>query len=173
VRELRFGEQGALTERDWAEVVDGEDEPFGPGGAGIVWRPKDRHVTFRAADGRLVGAAGVLVATVRAGGEASFDVVGVGSVIVTRSLRGLGLMRKLVDALMKVALTLGPERAMLFCAPELVQLYERFDFAQIAAPVWADQPGGRIEMPEPSMWRPLREGAQWPSGRVEVEGLPF
>jgi predicted GNAT family N-acyltransferase len=171
--DLRFGEQGPLTEQDWADVVDGEDEPFGLIGAGLVWRPKDRHVTFRAADGRLVAVAGVLVAAVNVGGETSFDVVGLGSVIVTRALRGRGLMPRLLEPLLRVASTLGPDRAMLFCAPELVQLYQRFGFVEIAAPVWVDQPGRRIDMPEPSMWRPLRQGAQWPPGRVEVQGLPF
>jgi predicted GNAT family N-acyltransferase len=170
--ELRYGEQGALTKRDWAEVVDREDDPFGPIGAGIVWRPKDRHVTLRTADGRLVAAAGALVVRVQAGGRA-FAAVGFGSVIVTRSLRGGGLMPKLFERLLGIARTLGPERAMLFCRPELVGLYERFEFRQIAAPVWVDQPRGRIEMPEPAMWRQLRRGVHWPPGRVDLDGLPF
>jgi hypothetical protein len=62
---------------------------------------------------------------------------------------------------------------MLFCRPELVALYRGFGCEEIAAPVWADQPGGRIEMPLAAMWRPLRDGAEWPSGRVDVRGLPF
>jgi predicted GNAT family N-acyltransferase len=172
VEELRPGEQGELTEQDWAELIDGEHEPFGPVGHSLEWRPKDRHVTFRDGDGRLVGAAGVLVATVQAGGE-ELPVVGVGSVIVTRTQRGRGLMPTLFERVRRLADDLGPDRAMLFCAPELVSLYERFGFVRIEAPVWADQPEGRIEMPEPSMWRPLRGGVSWPPGRVEVVGLPF
>jgi hypothetical protein len=35
----------------------------------------------------------------------------------------------------------SPERAMLFCRPELVPVYERFGFIAIAAPIWVDQPG--------------------------------
>ena len=171
--ELHLGRQGALTEQDWADVIDGEDEPFGPIGAGLVWRPKDRHVTLRAADGRLVGTAGLLVARVQVGGETTFDVVGIGSVIVTRSLRGRGLTPKLIEPLLRLAGALTPDRAMLFCRPELVPLYQRFQFIQIAAPVWVDQPDGRSEMPEPAMWRALRPGSQWPPGRVDVQGLPF
>jgi predicted GNAT family N-acyltransferase len=171
--ESQFGEQAALTEQDWADVVDQEDEPFGPIGAGLYWRPKVRHVTCRAADGRLVATAGALVARVQVGAEATFDVVGLGSVIVTRSLRGHGLMPKLIERLLRIARAVGPDRAMLFCRPELVGLYERFQFIEIAAPVWVDQPDGRIEMPEPAMWRALRPGAQWPPGPVEVHGFPF
>jgi GNAT superfamily N-acetyltransferase len=167
-----IGEQGALTADDWADLLAGEDEPFGATGAGLAWRPKDRHVTFRDG-GRLIAAAGALVAGVRVGSEEGFDVVGIGSVIVTHSLRGRGLMRKLMDELLRVARTLGPARAMLFCRPQLVSLYGRFGFREIGAPVSVDQPDGRLEMPLSAMWRPLVEGVQWPRGRVEVDGLPF
>ena len=171
--ELQFGEQDALTEQDWADVIAGEDEPFGAIGAGVEWRPKVRHVTCRAADGRLVAAAGVLVASVEVGGEATFDVVGIGSVIVTRSLRGRGLVPRLMEPLLGIAHAMGPDRAMLFCLPKFVGLYERFQFTRIAAPTWAEQSDGRIEMPMVGMWRALRPGAAWPPGRVEVLGLPF
>ena len=102
-----------------------------------------------------------------------FEVVGLGSVIVTRLLRGRGLLSRLVEPLLALAADLGPERAMLFCRPELVALYRGLEFVEIGAPVWVDQPGGRIEMPLASMWRPLRAGAEWPPGRVDVRGLPF
>jgi hypothetical protein len=54
-----------------------------------------------------------------------------------------------------------------------VGLYEKLGFAEIDAPVWADQPGGAVEMPLRALWRPLRAGARWPDGRVQVRGLPF
>jgi hypothetical protein len=68
---------------------------------------------------------------------------------------------------------MGPDRAMIFCRPELVSLYERLAFAEITAPVWVSQPDGPIEMPMRAMWRALREGATWPPGRVDVQGQPF
>jgi GNAT superfamily N-acetyltransferase len=166
-------ELGALTEQDWAALNDGEHEPFGPVGARLAWRPKDRHVGLRAPDGRLVAVAGAAVAAIEIEGAQGFEVVGVGSVIVTRSLRGRGLMSRLFEPLMALAEGLGPDRAMLFCRPELVALYRRRGFNEIEAPVWVDQPGGRIEMPLAAMWRPLRAGAEWPPGRVDVRGLPF
>jgi predicted GNAT family N-acyltransferase len=103
----------------------------------------------------------------------STEVVGLGSVIVTRPLRGRGLVSELLDPLLAVANEMGPGRAMLFCRPELVPLYERFDFVEITEPVWVDQPQGRVEMPMSAMWRPLRDGVGWPGGRVDVRGLPF
>jgi predicted GNAT family N-acyltransferase len=166
-------ELGALTEQDWVALNDGEHEPFGPVGAGLEWRPKDRHVGLRTPDGRLVAVAGAVVATVETEGAQGFEVVGLGSVIVTRSMRGRGLLSRLVEPLLALARGLGPDRAMLFCRPELVGLYGRLEFVEIGAPVWVDQTGDRIEMPLAAMWRPLRAGAEWPPGRVDVRGLPF
>lgn len=168
---LRLLEQAELTAADWAELAGDEVDPFGEGNSEIVWQPKQRHVVLRGSDGRLVAAAGALVTPVRAGER--FEVVGVGSVIVTRALRGRGLVTRLLEALLPLAEAVGPDRAMLFCRPELTSLYGRFGFAAIAARVTADQPGRRIEMPAAAMWRPLRAGATWPAGPVDVVGLPF
>ncbi len=165
-------ELGPLTDRDWAELTAGEPEPFGAIGHTLEWRPKDRHLALRGPDGRLVAAGGALVARVDAGDE-SFDVVGVGSLVVTPSLRGTGLMWSLGEPLLRLAGQLGPERAMLFCREELVPVYSRLGFERITAPVRADQPGGRIPVPLAAMWRPLREDVRWPPGPVEVHGLPF
>ncbi len=165
-------ELGPLTDEDWANVQAGEQEPFGPVGAGLEWRPKERHIGLRVQDGRLVAVAGAMLVTVEVA-DAPFEVVGLGSLIVTRSLRGRGLMRRVVDPLLRLAEQMGPDRAMIFCRPELVGLYGDMGFIEITAPVWADQARGRIEMPLASMWRALRRGAEWPAGRVEVRGLPF
>ncbi|HVS28774.1 MAG TPA: GNAT family N-acetyltransferase [Solirubrobacteraceae bacterium] len=163
----------ALTDQDWAELEDGEPEPFGPVGAGLAWRPKDRHIGLRAPDGRLVAVAGAVIATIEVEGAEPFEVVGLGSMIVTRSQRGRGLMSRLVEPVLALAGGMGPDRAMIFCRPELVGLYRRLAFAEITAQVWADQPDGRVEMPEPAMWRALRQDAEWPQGRADVRGLPF
>jgi hypothetical protein len=102
-----------------------------------------------------------------------FQVVGIGAVLVTASERGRGLVWELLRPLLEIAAEMGPERAMLFCRPQLTGMYGRLGFAEIAGPTWIRQPDGVIEMPLRTMWRPLREGVGWPSGRVEVLGLPF
>jgi predicted GNAT family N-acyltransferase len=162
-----------LTERDWADLVGDEHEPFGPMGAGLEWRPKDRHVALRARDGGLVAVAGAVVAEVGIEGQHRLEVVGIGSVMVRRSCRGQGLMSRLVEPLRQLAQEMGPDHAMLFCRPGLVDLYRGLGYAAIAAAVWADQPQGRVEMPQVAMWQALRTGAEWPPGRVDVRGLPF
>jgi predicted GNAT family N-acyltransferase len=162
-----------VTAADWAELIAGEEEPWGRVGEALQWRNKDRHVGLRTPDGRMAAAGGAVIAAVEVEGADGFDVVGIGSVFVTSSLRGRGLTGGLLQMLLGLAETMGPNRAMLFCRPELVRLYARFGFDEITAPVWADQPDGRIEMPMRAMWRPLRGGGSWPPGRVDVSGLPF
>jgi predicted GNAT family N-acyltransferase len=170
---MQLVELAALSEQDWAELIAGEQAPWGETGEALQWRNKDRHVGLRTPDGRMAAAGGAVVVEVDVAGAAGFDVVGIGGVFVTSSLRGRGLTGRLLPMLLGLAETMGPERAMLFCRPELVTLYGRHGFTEITAAVWADQPGGRIEMPMRSMWRPLRPSAGWPSGRVDVHGLPF
>jgi predicted GNAT family N-acyltransferase len=114
-------------------------------------------------------------ADVAIAGRGAFEVLGIGSVFVTRAERGRGLAGTLVEGLLAAAKRTAPgaERAMLFCRPALVGMYETHGFNEIRDPAWADQPGGRIEMPLPAMWRGLREGVSWPAGRVDVRGRPF
>jgi predicted GNAT family N-acyltransferase len=112
------------------------------------------------------------VATVAVEGYGSFEVVGIGGLIIREEIRGHGLAGPLMDRFRALIDDLGPDRAMLFCGPELVSLYVRRGYRAISAPVHADQPGGRIAVPMAAMWRPLRP-TEWPAGVVELHGLPF
>jgi GNAT superfamily N-acetyltransferase len=164
---------GALGEADWAELVADELEPWGSVATALQWRAKDSHVGLRAADGRLLAVGGAVTVEVEVAGAGRFAVVGLGSVFVTRAARGRGLASRLLEPLLELATEMGPDRAMLFCRTELEPLYAGISFARIPSPVWADQPDRRVEMPMAAMWRALRGHTCWPSGRVDVIGLPF
>jgi predicted GNAT family N-acyltransferase len=170
---MEFVELDELTAGDWARVVAGVHEPFGPEGGELAWREKERHFALRADDGRLLALAATVNVAIEVAGAQSFDVVGLGGVIVTRSERGSGLMAKVVQPVLSLARDMGPDHAMLFCRPVLAPVYGRLGFAEIAAAVWAEQPRGPVKMPIRAMWRALRAGATWPAGRVDVLGLPF
>ena len=170
---MELVELSALSEQDWVELIAGEQAPWGGQGEALQWRDKDRHVGLRTPEGRMAAAGGAVIVEVDVEGADRFDVVGIGGVFVTGSLRGRGLTARLLPVLLDIAQRMGPDRAMLFCRPELVGLYARHGFAEIAAPVWADQPNGPIMMPMRAMWRPLRPATDWPPGRVDVCGLPF
>jgi predicted N-acetyltransferase YhbS len=154
---------------DWEALIAGEPDPFGLADSDIEWRAKTHHTVEYAGD-RPVAHVGLLVAQVSVGDE-TFDVLGVGGVIVAASHRGQGVLRPLLEA--ALARDLGPDRALLWCSTANAALYARFGFAEIDAPVTVEQPAGPYVMPMPTMWKPLREGVTWPAGDVRVPGLPF
>ena len=162
-------ELAGMTPEGRADLAAGEVNPFGVND--LQWR-ESTHVMALRDEGRLVAAAGLVIAAVEAGGDV-FDVAGVGGVIVARPFRGQGLMRRVMDAAIARAAELGPAFAMLFCSVANSARYARFGFRRIEARVTAEQPGGIVDMGEVSMWRPLRDGAAWPAGPVRVLGLPF
>jgi predicted GNAT family N-acyltransferase len=166
-------EIGPLSIADWIGLIGREPEPFGARSAGLTWRPKERHVGIREPDGRLAAVGGAALVTVEVGDAEPFDVVGFGGLIIRRDARGRRLMPVLMDALVRVADGMGPDRAMIFCEEHLVELYGRRGYVAIEDAVWVDQPGGRVPMPLPALWRALRPGPTWPAGRVDVRGLPF
>jgi predicted N-acetyltransferase YhbS len=170
---MRVVELGRLSEPIWEKLVAGEQEPFGGIGENLLWRDKTRNVGVREDDGRLVAAAGVVLAEVKIEQEPPFEVAGLGGLMVTHSARGRGLARMLCQRLIELACEFEVRRAMLFCLPKLAPFYREFGFLTIDAPVWVDQPGGRIEMPLQAMWKALEGEADWPSGRVELQGEPF
>jgi len=145
---MELVELDELAEEDWSALIAGEKEPWGAEGAGLQWREKERFVALREDEGRIVAVAGAVLAEVSIAEEAAFQLVGLGGLIVTYAMRGRGLMAQLVDPLLALAGRMGPERAMIFCRPELVRLYERLGFLEILSPVWAEQPGGRVEEPQ-------------------------
>jgi predicted GNAT family N-acyltransferase len=155
---------GAMPAERWAEILDGEPDPFAPGSDEFEWRPKTHHTLLLGPDGRAIASVGLVLAD--AGG---FEVVGVGDVIVSPRHRGRGHLRPTLDAALERAATFGPAYAMLFCSPARAPIYARFGFREIDAPVSA---AGRA-MRRAVMWRPLRAGARWPDGPVSLPGLPF
>jgi GNAT superfamily N-acetyltransferase len=170
VRAVELDHVGAA---EWDAVLAGEQHAWGVEGEQLSWAEKRRHVAVLDDAGVPLALAGVLVAEVTAGDGEPFEVAGIGSVIVTRTMRGRGLARLVVEAILDIARELGPQHAMLFCREDLVGLYARLGFTIIDAPVTAEQPGGRVVMTMRAMWAPLAAGVSWPAGDVEVLGLPF
>lgn len=166
-------EFGSLTDTLRAELEGGEEDPFDAAGNTLQWRPKDRHVALRGDDGHLIASAGLVLANVQLGKAEPVPVVGIGGVLVNRAHRGRGLGNRVIIEVLARAATLGPELALLFCHRDRAGLYARHDFVEIPPPVLVEQPGGRIEMPMVTMWRPLREGAELTAGSLIVHGLPF
>ena len=169
---MRLIEPDRITDDDWQQVVAEESEPWGGVGEALQWRKKSHNLGLCDDKGNLVALAGLVLAEVRVA-EVPFQVAGIGGVIVTRSARGRGFARVLIERLLQIAHELGVERAMLFCLPSNIGLYTKFGFQLIQEPVWAAQPGGLIEMPLRTMWKPFIPTANWPEGKIELLDEPF
>jgi predicted N-acetyltransferase YhbS len=165
-------ELGPLSAAQKRELEGDEHDPFDEAGITLRYRTKEQHVVLRGESGRLVASSGLLVVDVEVGAE-RFPVVGLGGVIVNAEHRGRGLGRVVVQAALDRALTLGPAFAMLFCHEDRAALYRKLGFAYVDAEVVVEQPSGPQAMPQRTMWRPLRDGAQWPDGDLVVHSLPF
>jgi GNAT superfamily N-acetyltransferase len=165
-------ECGTLSFGEWARLISDEATPFGRRTADLQWRPKEVNVGVRNERGKLVAVGGATVAAVEVEGHGRFEVVGKGGLIVRPEARGLGLAKLIIERVQELTLELGPDREMCFCEPHLVPMYARLGYREIEDPVWVAQPSGPIVMPLRAMWRPIRP-AEWPSGTVHVDGLPF
>jgi predicted N-acetyltransferase YhbS len=163
--------EGDHTEAERAELNDGEEDAFESVHLGIHWEDHDRRVVLKDG-GRMVACAGLIVADVTVAGQ-TFPVVGFGGVIVTRTRRGEGLARTVMEGAIERAKQFGPDYGLLFCRPDRAGLYAKLGFAKVDAPVDVGQPDDkRIDMPLDTMWLPLRDRA-WPEGPVSLPGLPF
>jgi predicted GNAT family N-acyltransferase len=169
---MRLEQRGPLPPEAWAALVADEEDPFGVGDDPTEWRRKEHYTVLYDSD-RPIAAAGLTVAVVEIA-EHSLEVVGVGGVIVTRSHRGQGHLRTVLEAALARAATLGPDVAMLFCSAANVALYAHFGFSELTAPVTVDQPGGPTLMPPHAMWRRLKGDSPLEGGGpVRLRGLPF
>lgn len=169
---MEFVERYSPCLRDWIRLTGHNPNQFGPESSGLIYRPKDHHVGVRDDNGDLAALVGATIATVEVAGYGPFEVVGLGALIVREDMRGRGIARQLIGRMRAIIGELGPDRGMLFCEPSLMPLYARVGYAPISGQVRVDQPGGRVEMPMPAMWRALRP-AEWPPGTVDLHGFPF
>jgi predicted GNAT family N-acyltransferase len=159
---------GDHSEVERAELLDGEEDAYEL--AALVLPPgrsKDRRFALRE-QGRLVASAGILKADV-AVGSSVFGVVGIGGVLVTRSRRGQGLFRRVMEPALEAARLEGPDFALLFCLRKNAPLYAKLGFVTLEAPVTSTG----IVIPLDTMWRPLTPAAQWPDGPVALLGPMF
>jgi predicted N-acetyltransferase YhbS len=162
----------AVTPAQWAQISAGEEDAFHVGNMDLTWRRKELHTVGREGD-RILAHVGLTIVVVAAGGR-EFTAAGVGSVIVTAPERGRGRLTAVMEAALARAAALGPEVALLFCGAHNEGLYGRYGFRTVTAPVTIDQPYGEARtMPDLTMWRAQRPGADWPQGPVRLRGYPF
>ncbi len=124
-------------------------------------------------NGELVGHAGVLERTIRVGTD-EHHVAGLYSVMARPDVRGLGYGSMVVRRAAEVAEATMPDarHIVLVCLESKVSFYERLGWNRLDAPVRFDQPDGHRLLEIVTMARPIGSAA-WPSGDVDLHGLPW
>ncbi len=171
--QLQVVELGRLSMRDWAQLVEGEHEPFGGTCAGLEFRAKDHHIGIRDSEGTLVAAGGWSRVEVEVDGYGRFEVIGLGALIVRHDRRGAGLATPIMQRIRERTAQTGIPRRLLLCEPHLVELYTRWGYFPIDDPVWVQQPSGPVRWPLCAMWRAADPSVAWPPGVVRIQGPPF
>ena len=167
--EIRYAE--ALTEEERQALFFWGQDIFGIEDREYRWRPKEYHFITED-EGRPLSHVGVIKTTVKAGGR-EVTVGGVGGVVTRPEAQG----RRHVHAAMRRAAEfmcgeLKVDSGMLFCLQRLAPFYARQGWQLLEEEIEFDQPSGRVVSPFRVMVLPC--GAyQWPTGRVEVAGLPW
>ncbi|QUH04381.1 GNAT family N-acetyltransferase [Saccharopolyspora erythraea] len=161
----------AYGAQERAEIIDGETDPSGIDDLNLVWRDKVGHVVLRDSD-KLVAHAGWLPIEIRSRGQ-HVPAVGLGGVLVHRSLRGHHLGQMVVEAAMGRMRRTGRPIGLLFCRAALVPYYERLGWRALSSDITVDQPDGPVLMPLTTCWVPLVDGAQLTEGPLILDGLPF
>lgn len=160
-----------LTDEERRTLFEWGPEIFGVQDKLFHWRPKDWHFIVED-EGRVVSHVGVLETAVRAG-EREIRVGGIGGVVSVPEASGRGHAHAAMSRAAEFMRDeLQVEFGMLFCLPRLRAFYAGQNWQLLEAVVEFDQPSGLVISPFHVMVLPFAE-REWPSGKVEVGGLPW
>jgi len=122
--------------------------------------------------GHVVSQVEVLKRMVRVNDQ-PLNVGGIANVATLDGWKRQGLaskaMHKAVDF---VCSTLGADFGLLVCEHQLISFYEQLGWYTVAGPVVASQSEGKIVLPEETMVYSCHD-SQWPSGEIDLCGLPW
>jgi GNAT superfamily N-acetyltransferase len=122
---------------------------------------------------RLASHVGILEREIRVG-DRPVTVAGIRSVMTLPALRGRGFASQAVARASDFIAGELPasEFALLLCLDTRVPLYSRLGYELVREPTVFEQPGGATVNEINTMVRPFR-GRAWPSGPVDLRGLPW
>jgi GNAT superfamily N-acetyltransferase len=153
------------------ELSGGEKDPSRTHDYKLNWRPTETHIFASKGDTKMCHV-GLVRQTVEVSGL-SFDVAGVGGVLVRSGERGRGYGRAALKAAETFALREWKlELMLLFCREPLRPWYDALGWRRVLGATWAEQANGSIVLPLESMWKSLN-GARWPDGDVYLRSRPW
>lgn len=149
----------------WAgQIFAGQDE-------GYLWAAADQHVFIW--EGQELACHVEMIERTITAGEALLHVGGIGGVATWPTWRKHGLATQAMRVAMRfLDETLDVEFGLLICSPEWVPFYQRLGWQAVDGPLVFDQPGGKVQLTGEVMIRAFR-GRPWPSGVIDMRGLPW
>lgn len=120
--------------------------------------------------GEVIGQVGVVLRTVKAG-EQPVDIAGIQSLAVSPRLQGSMLAWALMRRCMREAKHRGVPFGLLFCVPELEELYAAMRWKTVDADVIMQHQGKTQPIPGKNICMVLDlGGGDWPDGRIDLQG---
>lgn len=125
-------------------------------------------------DQRVVTHAGIMYRVVQIG-NVRIPVGGIAGVMTLPEWRQRGYARAaLAKASAFVGLQLWAPFAMVICPREDAAFYLHLGWRVAEAPIWCEQPGGRVRLQdEVALLLPCQGDADWPSGAIDLGGTPW
>jgi aminoglycoside 2'-N-acetyltransferase I len=149
--------------------MDGPAMP--PGSETIVWARSEHHL-LGVLDGSIVSIVCLFTREVRVGSQI-LAIAGVGNVATHPEFQRRGYAALLLrQAETCIREQLQVPFALLVCSPELEPYYKKFGWETIADPMIFDTANGKQTWGEKTMVLSLC-GSPWPSGLVDLCGLPW
>lgn len=146
-------------------------EEFPPETDPYQWSSLHWHVLARHGE-ELVGMVSVLERTVTVAGQ-PIRVSGIGNVITAPPWRKRGIATALMQRAQSFSCDeLGASFCLLLCESHLISFYERLGWQLMEGPLVFDQPAGKATWQDQMMVLPCG-GETWPSGAIDLCGLPF
>ena len=126
------------------------------------------------AEQRAVAHAGTIYRVIRIG-DLHVPVGGIAGVMTLPGWRLHGYARAaLAKATAFVGMQLWAPFAVVICPKEDTAFYEHIGWRITHAPIWCDQPGGRVKLEdEVALFMPCQGDAEWPSGAIDLGGTPW
>jgi aminoglycoside 2'-N-acetyltransferase I len=140
-------------------------------GRAYQWAKSDWRLLLET-QGEFVSHAGIVERTVTVEGLL-VRVGGIGAVATAPRWQRRGLARQLLErAAGFMRSELRVDFGLLICGDDLIPYYGRLGWRVTPGPLWADQPQGKVKMPTAIMALSLT-GLPWPSGAIDLCGLPW
>jgi GNAT superfamily N-acetyltransferase len=159
--------------RHTLEPMDPHLQPFALPANRYTWAAPTWSVMVKA-DQRVVTHAGIVYRAIQVG-DIRVPVGGITSVVSQSEWRGRGYARAaLGKATAFVAVWLWAPFALTICRRNDTRFYEMLGWRVAEAPVWCEQPRGRVRLEgEVAVFLPCQGDAEWPSGTIDLCGPPW